>query len=48
MSDKSNSTKVYTTPRLEVRGTVSDLTQTGQTRPGSDFKNGSVLHGQGR
>ena len=34
--------KPYTSPELKQWGTVVDLTQTGLTRPGDDFKQGST------
>ena len=33
----------YKTPELEDFGTVTDLTQVGQTNPGGDTRQGSVL-----
>lgn len=33
--------KVYTEPDVTDYGTVADLTETGNTRPGSDAKGGS-------
>jgi hypothetical protein len=33
--------KDYTTPEIRSLGTVTDLTQTGQTNPGDDGKSGS-------
>lgn len=35
--------KPYDSPRIEEWGTVQELTQTGQTNPGADAKQGSVL-----
>jgi hypothetical protein len=32
----------YEAPELEEFGTVTDLTETGQTKPGSDGKGGSA------
>lgn len=37
----------YTEPTLEEFGSVTDLTETGLTMPGTDAKSGSVLHSQG-
>lgn len=34
--------KEYTTPDLVEHGSVADLTQTGNTNPGGDGKEGSV------
>lgn len=34
--------KNYAAPEFEEYGTVTDLTETGQTNPGGDAKNGSV------
>jgi hypothetical protein len=34
--------KMYVRPVVEDFGTVTDLTATGQTNPGSDFKGGSA------
>jgi hypothetical protein len=31
----------YSTPEIEDYGTVADLTETGNTNPGSDVKGGS-------
>lgn len=36
--------KEYSQPKLVTWGTVTDLTQTGSTNPGGDFKGGSVPH----
>jgi hypothetical protein len=33
--------KAYTSPNLKKWGKIADLTQTGRTRPGPDFKGGS-------
>jgi hypothetical protein len=38
----------YEAPELEEFGTVTDLTETGLTRPGTDVKSGSILHSSGR
>lgn len=32
----------YTKPTIEDFGSITDLTQAGQTRPGEDLKEGSV------
>jgi hypothetical protein len=37
----------YRTPELEEFGSVADLTETGKTHPGTDAKDGSILHSQG-
>ena len=34
----------YQKPDLKTWGTIADLTQVGMTNPGTDCKNGSVLH----
>jgi hypothetical protein len=34
--------RAYTTPSIQEWGTVQELTQTGQTNPGNDAKEGSV------
>jgi hypothetical protein len=39
MADKAE----YTTPVVTDWGTVTDLTQTGRSRPGGDAKSGSVM-----
>jgi hypothetical protein len=38
----STAKKPYQAPKLEAWGNVVDLTQVGQTHPGSDVMNGSV------
>ncbi|MGI8876336.1 MAG: lasso RiPP family leader peptide-containing protein [Egibacteraceae bacterium] len=38
-----DSKKPYEAPALRSWGTVTDLTQTGLTRPGNDLKQGSVM-----
>jgi hypothetical protein len=35
--------KDYTAPELEDFGTVADLTETGETNPGGDGKQGSAM-----
>jgi hypothetical protein len=37
-----NEKLVYEAPRLKDWGKVADLTQVGQTHPGSDVRSGSV------
>jgi hypothetical protein len=37
----------YKKPEVKVLGKIEDLTQTGLTNPGSDLKDGSVLHSVG-
>jgi hypothetical protein len=41
------SKKEYAAPTIRDWGTVTQLTQVGLTRPGTDAKSGSVLHAQG-
>jgi hypothetical protein len=40
--------RTYETPKLVTLGTVADLTRTGLTNTGSDFKGGSVEGNPGR
>jgi hypothetical protein len=40
--------KPYSAPKIRDWGTVTKLTQTGQTHPGGDAKMGSVMHSRGR
>lgn len=40
---KQDVRKPYTAPRLKVWGKVADITRVGQTNPGDDVRQGSVV-----
>ena len=40
--DKMTEKKAYVRPSIEDHGKVADLTATGGTNPGADYKGGSV------
>lgn len=48
MNEQSEQSEQYQEPQIEEWGSVADLTQTGQTQPGTDGKTGSITHSSGQ